>query len=90
MLKKYFTNRARKGFLIFNVLFYFLAKNKIPLDRISCQRNNEGVNPPVYADLILDGQMSAAKCCQHTIVRNGIKSLECGTASQLSQWHFEQ
>ena len=59
----------------------FLSKNKIPLDRVACKRNIEGVNLPVYADLILNGQMSAAKCCQHTIVSNGIKSLECGAAS---------
>ena len=59
----------------------FLSKNKIPLDRVACKRNIEGVNLPVYADLILNGQMSAAKCSQHTIVSNRIKSLECGTAS---------
>ena len=81
MLKKYFTNRTRKGFLILNMLLNFLAKNKIPLDRVNCKQNNEGVNPPVYVDLILDGQMSAAKCGQHTIVSNGIKSLKCGAAS---------
>ena len=59
----------------------FLSKNKIPLNRVNCKRNIEGVNPPVYVDLILGGQMSAAKCSQHTIVSNRIKSLECGTAS---------
>ena len=58
-----------------------LKITKIPLDRISCKRDNEGVNPPIYVDLIIDGQMSAAKCSQHTIVSNGIKSLKCGTAA---------
>ena len=59
----------------------FLSKNKIPLDRVACKRNIEGVNLPVYVDLILDGQMSASKCSQHAIVSDGIKSLECGTAA---------
>lgn len=73
VLLKYLTN----GF----ISLVFLSKNKIPLNRVNCKRNIEGINPPVYADLILDGQMSAAKCGQHTIVSNGIKPLECGTAA---------
>ena len=81
MYKKYNCTVLLKCLTNGFISLVFLSKNKIPLDRKNCKRNNEGVNPLVYVDLILDGQMSAAKCSQHTIVSNGIKSLESGTAS---------
>ena len=56
-------------------------KTIIPTASAEYGSGGDEINPLVSADLILDSQMSASKCSQHTLVSNRIKPSKCGATS---------